>query len=230
MGSDPAFPLLFHNDPASRTTVIHRDAFLSRIPFVFFVNTTSCAKILANPGFWVAVKSRIPSRNFAFSRISRYIYVNSHGFIYKHFLQKVDVSKRLLARPPTIGLLWATTSRKRPLTLRILCGRVREVRLYQRERMVLYRGCNPWPFFLIHRLFKHYRCGKTPGTCISSEKLWRRCFNRTVTRWCLCLLFLEESMLISLFSLSHGNLTEIRLLTKLSGVFSFVLVYHPLLN
>ena len=37
-------------------------------------------------------------------------------------------------------------------------------------------------------------------------------------------------MLISLFSLSHGNLTGIRLCTKLSGVFSFVLVYHPLLN
>ena len=137
-----------------------------------------------------------------------------------------DVSS---SSPPTIGLSWTTTSRKRPLTLRILCGLVREVRLYQRERMVRYRGCNPWAFFLIHRLFKHYRCGKTPETCISSEQLWRRCFNRRVARWCHCLLLLEESILI-LFSLSRGNLTGIRFRTKLSGVFGFVLVYYPLLN
>ena len=86
-GRDPTFPLLFHNDPASRTTVIDPYTFLFRIPFVFFVNTTSCAKILANLASRVAVKSRIPSRNFAFSRISRYISVKPHG-LYTHSLPK----------------------------------------------------------------------------------------------------------------------------------------------
>ena len=47
----------FHNDPVSRTTVIDPYTFLSRIPFVFFANTASCAKILANPASRVAVKS-----------------------------------------------------------------------------------------------------------------------------------------------------------------------------
>ena len=32
------------------------------------------------------------------------------------------------------------------------------------------------------------------------------------------------------FAYQFGNLTRIRLRTKLSGVFSFVLVYHPLVN
>ena len=35
----------------------------------FFPSATPCAKILANPASRVAVKSRIPLRNFAFSRI-----------------------------------------------------------------------------------------------------------------------------------------------------------------
>ena len=39
----------------------------------FFPNTASCAKTLANPGGRVTVKSRIPSRYFAFSRIPHYI-------------------------------------------------------------------------------------------------------------------------------------------------------------
>ena len=169
-----------------------------------------------------------PVKKFCFST-NLALYFCQTPWITYTFSSKVGVSRRLLASPPTIGLSWTTTSRKRPLTLRILCGLVREGRLYQRERMVRYRGCNPWPFFLIHRLFKHYRCGKTPGTCISSEQLWRRCFNRTVARWYHCLLFLEESILI-LFSLSRGNLTGIRFRTKLSGVFGFVLMYYPLLN
>ena len=52
--SDPAVPLRI-------PTFCHHT--------VFFPSTTPCAKILANPASRVAVKSRIPLRNFAFSRI-----------------------------------------------------------------------------------------------------------------------------------------------------------------
>ena len=53
---DPAFPLFFHDNPASRTFVIS-------IPnTVLFLS----AKVLANTACWVAFKSRMLSRNFAF--------------------------------------------------------------------------------------------------------------------------------------------------------------------
>ena len=59
----PEFARLFHNNPACRTPVI------SNPNTIFFPNSASCAKILANPASRVTVNSRIPSINFAFSRI-----------------------------------------------------------------------------------------------------------------------------------------------------------------
>ena len=67
--TDPAFPLQLHDNPASRTSVI---SFPST---VFFPNTAYSAKILADQNSREAVKSRFPSRNFAFSRIPYYISV-----------------------------------------------------------------------------------------------------------------------------------------------------------
>ena len=59
-GPDPTFQLLFHDDPASWTSIIS-------IPkYSIFPNTTSHAKILATTASQVAVKSCISSRNFAF--------------------------------------------------------------------------------------------------------------------------------------------------------------------
>ena len=53
---DPAFPLFFHDNPASRTFVIS-------IPnTVLFLS----AKVLANTACWIAFKSRMPAGNFAF--------------------------------------------------------------------------------------------------------------------------------------------------------------------
>ena len=59
----PEFARLFHDNPACRTPVI------SNPKTIFFPNSASCAKILANPASRVTVNSRIPSINFAFSRI-----------------------------------------------------------------------------------------------------------------------------------------------------------------
>ena len=55
-GSDPVFPLLFHDNPAFRTSGIS-------IPNTVFVpDTASCSKILTNSPSRVAIKSRIPSQ------------------------------------------------------------------------------------------------------------------------------------------------------------------------
>lgn len=59
----PEFARLFHDNPACRTPVI------SNPKTIFFPNSASCAKILANPASRVTVNSRISSINFAFSRI-----------------------------------------------------------------------------------------------------------------------------------------------------------------
>ena len=64
---DLAFLLLFQDNPAPRTSVI------STPNTVFFPKTASGFKISGNPASRVAVKSRISSRNFAFSRISLYL-------------------------------------------------------------------------------------------------------------------------------------------------------------
>ena len=121
---DPAFPLLFHNDPASRTTVIDPYTFLFRIPFVFFVNTTSCAKILANPASRVAVKSVSHQEILLFPE-SRAIFLSNPMDLHIHILFKKwmcpDVSSKNLRQ---------LDSRERPLTLLILCGRVGDVGLY----------------------------------------------------------------------------------------------------
>ena len=63
-----AFSLLFHDNPASwnYVTSIPNTVFSSPIPH-------PVPRTLANPGCRVTVKSRIPSRYFAFSRIPHYI-------------------------------------------------------------------------------------------------------------------------------------------------------------
>ena len=123
-GADPAFPLLCHNDPASRTTVINPNTFLCRIPLVFFANTASCAKILANPASRVAVKSVSHQEILLFPE-SRAIFLSNPMDLYIHILFKkrmcTDVSSKNLRQ---------LDSRKRPLTLLILCGRVGDVGPY----------------------------------------------------------------------------------------------------
>ena len=59
----PEFARLFHDHPACRTPVI------SNPKTIFFPNSASCTKILANPASRVTVNFPIPSINFAFSRI-----------------------------------------------------------------------------------------------------------------------------------------------------------------
>ena len=54
---DPAFPLLFHSRSFSTPNTVS------------FPKSASRSKILANLAFRVTVKSRIPSKHFAFSRI-----------------------------------------------------------------------------------------------------------------------------------------------------------------
>ena len=123
-GPDPAFPLLFHNDPASRTTVIDPYTFLSRIPFVFFANTASCATILANPASRVAVKPVSRQEILLFPE-SCAIFLSNPMDLYIHILFKKwmcpDVSSQGLRQ---------LDSRERTLTLLILCGRVGDVGLY----------------------------------------------------------------------------------------------------
>ena len=76
-GPDPELPLHFHHSPASRSSVIS-------VPKTFyFPNTASRAKIMANPAYRVAVKSR-PVRKFCvfphpvkLSRIPHYNSVKS---------------------------------------------------------------------------------------------------------------------------------------------------------
>ena len=62
-GPGPESARLFHDNPAGRTPVI------SNPKTIFFPNSASCAKILANPASRVTVNSRISSINFASSRI-----------------------------------------------------------------------------------------------------------------------------------------------------------------
>ena len=61
-GSWSRIPAPFHENPPD----------LELLSSVFFSNTTSRAKILANPSSPVAVKSRIPSRNFRIPRPAPY--------------------------------------------------------------------------------------------------------------------------------------------------------------
>ena len=117
-GPDPAFPLLCHNDPASRTTLIDPYTFLSRIPFVFFANTASCAKILANPAFRVAVKS-VSRQEICFFPESRAIFLSNPMDLYIHILIKKWMCPDFSSQD-----LRQLDSRERPLTLLTLSGRV----------------------------------------------------------------------------------------------------------
>ena len=69
--TDSAFPLLLHDNPASRTSVV------SVPSTVFFPNTAYSAKNLTNPTSRKAVKSRFPSRNFAFTWIPHFVSVTA---------------------------------------------------------------------------------------------------------------------------------------------------------
>ena len=96
---DPPFRFLFHNIPASRNSVIS-------IPnTIFFLNTTSRAN-LRNAG-WVAVKSLILSRNFAFSKISRYISFKSRILRFRLFRYPVQRGGSVSIKVTEEGIEWA---------------------------------------------------------------------------------------------------------------------------
>ena len=67
---DPAFPLLFHDNPASRTSVF------SNPNTVFFPSSVSPAKISVNTASRVAAKSHIKARGLSFSRMPHFISAN----------------------------------------------------------------------------------------------------------------------------------------------------------
>ena len=93
----PEFARLFHDNPACRTPVI------SNPKTIFFPNSASCAKILANPASRVTVNSRIPSINFAFSRIpnpgSNPGYRETSFRLYRISLASIFVAFMRMTRP-----------------------------------------------------------------------------------------------------------------------------------